>query len=72
MKLCVVIVLLIIFERVSATEKCSSRKCCWIDIPDGYCGMALPTVGINIRNRFHIQDLEEVNESKMSYTIKLR
>ena len=72
MRLCVLIVLLSILEMISAIEKCSSRKCCWIDIPDGYCGMALPTEGINIRNRFHIQDLEEVNESKMSYTIKLR
>ena len=65
-------VLLTTFAKASASENCSTRKCCWIDIPEGYCGMSLPTKPITIVNKFDVQNLDEVNEAKMSYKINLR
>ena len=67
----ILFIVLVTSAMALAIEKCSTGKCCLIDIPSGYCGMTLPTEPINIRNRIVIQNLEEVNEAKLSYTINL-
>ena len=55
-----------------ATEKCTSEDCCLIDLPRGYCGLTLPNEPINVGAKFLINNLEEVDEAKLSYTINLR
>ena len=72
MQLILLSVPLVIAARALASEKCSSERCCWVDMPPGYCGITLPNEPMNIWTRFIVKNLEEVNEAKQSYTITLR
>ena len=72
MKLILLSALLITAGQASRSEKCSSEKCCWVDIPDGYCGSSkLKDPPANISTEFYIRNLEEVNEAKLSFTMSL-
>ena len=66
------VMLLVTAVRALASENCSSERCCWVDMPPGYCGITLPNEPMNIWTRFIVKNLEEVNEAKQSYTITLR
>ena len=73
MKLILLSALFVIYaSRRVASEKCTTENCCRIDLPNGYCGITLPTEPITITTRFLVKNLEEVNEAKLSYTISLR
>ena len=62
----------LLIAAAAASEKCSSEKCCWVDIPDGYCGSSkLEDPPANISTEFYIRNLEEVNEAKLSFTMSL-
>ena len=62
----------LLIAAAAASEKCSSEKCCWVDIPDGYCGSSkLKDPPANISTEFYIRNLEEVNEAKLSFTMSL-
>ncbi len=63
---------LLIAAAAAASEKCSSEKCCWVDIPGGYCGSSkLEDPPANISTEFYIRNLEEVNEAKLGFTMSL-
>ena len=51
---------------------CTSENCCSIDVPQGYCGLVLPYEPISIGAKFLINNLEEIDEEKLSFTINLR
>ena len=72
MQLILLLVPLITAGAALASEKCSSEKCCWVDMPHGYCGVTLPNEPMNIGTRFVVKNLEDVNEAKLSYKITLR
>ena len=56
----------------AASEICSSEDCCWIDVPDGYCSLSVPTEPMNIVSKITVNNLEEINEAKLSYNINLQ
>ena len=72
MKLNLLYVLLITAVRAAASVKCSSEKCCLVDIPSRYCAVTLPNEPMNISTKLIVRNLEEVDETKLSYTITIR
>lgn len=71
MKLVLLSVLLNTLGKVVGSEKCVSAKCCWVDMPDGYCDITLPTDPMNVMARFFVKNLDEVDETKLSYTFTI-
>ena len=87
MELSVVLLLLWIAFAAAAdssvsAETCGNKSCCWLDIPLNYCGITLPTVAMKnaneesspmkIATRFIVKNLQEVDESKLSYIIDIK
>ena len=72
MKLFLLSALLTTTAQASRSEKCSSEKCCWVDIPKDYCSITLPAKPLDIYTFFNVMKFEEINEAKQSYTINLR
>ena len=66
------ILLCALLIKAAAPEKCSSEKCCLVDIPSGYCAVTLPNNPMNIHTKLIVRNLEEVDETKLSYTITIR
>ena len=61
-------------KSVSAAATCDSKSCCWLDIPEGYCGITLPTdkPPMEIGTAFIVKNLQEVDEAKLSYIIDIK
>ena len=78
----VLLLLWIAFASSVSAETCGNKSCCWLDIPPNYCGITLPTVAMKngneesspmkIATRFIVKNLQEVDESKLSYIIDIK
>ena len=62
-------------NSVSA-EGCGAQSCCWLKIPNDYCGITLPKIAVespmDIAARFMVKNLQEVDEAKLSYIIDIK
>ena len=72
MELSVLLLLWIAAASSVSAETCGNKSCCWLHIPHDYCGITLPTEPMNITTRFIVKNLQEVDESKLSYIIDIK
>ena len=68
----ILIMTIVALVEVSAFQNCTSEKCCWVEIPEDYCSITLPTKPLDVWTRFNVMKFEEINEAKQSYTVNLR